>query len=315
MPYAQVEFNVPQEARIIGAADLEIRNLLRPEPPAVPKEFAKRWRPEVLSDAPSQLGPLLRQARLRMGLSFRAASAISREIANLLDDLRYFTAPGSLSDYESGNIPPRHIHKIITFCVVYSLDLQTVLQTLGLSPQDAGHEPIPQVLTGGPLSAASETALETDETEQAGFLGKLLAEIGEIPFFLRGALPVLSGLAKSVVERLLLDRRRARISPLSGGRDTGRCESAKEEAKRLRLETDVAATAVCRSQARRNLLVRVLQPGEQQLGYSYLPRRSASARAIPKSRCGGRWKDCRGRSKALITRPFKAIGISFGSGV
>ena len=105
------------------------------------------------------LGPLLRQARLRMGLSFRAASAISREIANLLDDLRYFTAAGSLSDYESGNIPPRHIHKIITFCVVYSLDLQTVLQTLGLSPQDAGQEPIPQVLTGGPLSAASETAL------------------------------------------------------------------------------------------------------------------------------------------------------------
>ena len=52
MPYAQVEFNVPQEARIIGAADLEIRNLLRPEPPAVPKEFAKRWRPEVLSEVP-----------------------------------------------------------------------------------------------------------------------------------------------------------------------------------------------------------------------------------------------------------------------
>ena len=159
MPYAQVEFNVPQEARIIGAADLEIRNLLRPEPPAVPKEFAKRWRPEVLPGTLSRLGPLLRQARLRMGLSFRAASAISREIANLLDDLRYFTAAGSLSDYESGNIPPRHIHKIITFCVVYSLDLQTVLQTLGLSPQDAGQEPIPQVLTGGPLSAASETAL------------------------------------------------------------------------------------------------------------------------------------------------------------
>ena len=194
MPYAQVEFNVPQEARIIGAADLEIRNLLRPEPPAVPKEFAKRWRPEVLSEAPSQLGALLRQARLRMGLSFRAASAISREIANLPDDLRYFTASGSLSDYESGIIPPRHIHKIITFCVVYSLDLQTVLQTLGLSPQDAGQEPIPQVLTGGPLSAESETVAEADETEQAGFLGKLVAEFGEVPFFLRGSLPVLSGL-------------------------------------------------------------------------------------------------------------------------
>ena len=114
MPYAQVEFNVPREARIIGAADLEIRNLLRPEPPAVPKEFAKRWRPEALSEVPSQLGPLLREARLRMGLSFRAASAISREIANLLDDLRYFTAAGSLSDYESDNIPPRHIHKRVS---------------------------------------------------------------------------------------------------------------------------------------------------------------------------------------------------------
>lgn len=194
MPYAQVEFNVPQEARIVGVADLELRNLLRPVQPSVTRQFAKRWMPEVRSEVPSRLGPLLRQARLRMGLSFREASAISREIANLLNDLRYFTAPGSLSDYESGDIPPRHVHKVITFCVVYSLVLQTVLQALGLSPQDAGQEPIPQVLTGGPLPAASETVSETDETEQAGFLGKLLAEFGEIPFFLRGSLPVLSGL-------------------------------------------------------------------------------------------------------------------------
>ncbi len=194
MPYAQVEFNVPQEARIIGAADLEIRNLLRPEQPAVPREFAKRWRPEVLSEFPSQLGPLLRQARLRMGLSFREASAISREIANLLGDIRYFTAPGSLSDYENGNIPPRHLHKVITFCVVYSLHFQAVLQALGLSPQDAGQEPIPQLLTGRPLPAGSELVSEADETEQAGFLGKILADFSEIPLFLRGSLPVLSGL-------------------------------------------------------------------------------------------------------------------------
>lgn len=193
MPYAQVEFNVPQEARVVGIVDLEIRNLLRPEQPRVPREFAKRWRPEVLSEA-SQLGPVLRQARLRMGLSFRQASAVSREIAHLLNDLRYFTAPGSLSDYESGSIPPRHVHKIITFCGVYSLDLQTVLEALDLSPQDAGQEPIPQVLTGGPLSAVSGTVSEADETEQGGFLDKLVAEFGEVPFFLRGSLPVLSGL-------------------------------------------------------------------------------------------------------------------------
>ncbi len=194
MPYAQVEFNVPQEARIIGIADLEIRSLLRPEQPVVPRQFAKRWRPKTLPALPSELGPLLRQARLRMGLSFREASAISREMAKELSDPSYFTAAGSLSDYESGDNPPRHVHKVIMFCVVYSLDFRTVLHAVGLSPQDAGQEPISQVLTGGLPSAASETVSQTDEPEPNGFLGKLLAEIGEIPFFLRGSLPVVSGL-------------------------------------------------------------------------------------------------------------------------
>lgn len=194
MSYAQVEFNVPQQARIIGTADLEIRSLLRPELPVVPREFAKRWRPETLPALPSELGPLLRQARLRMGLSFREASAISREIANQLGDPSYFAAPGSLSDYESGDNPPRHVHKVITFCVVYSLDFQTILQSLTMSSEDAGQEPIPQVLTGETVSIPSETSSEADEAERGGFLGNLLDEFGEVPFFLRGSLQVLSGL-------------------------------------------------------------------------------------------------------------------------
>jgi transcriptional regulator with XRE-family HTH domain len=194
MQYAQVEFNVPQQARIIGIADLEIRSLLRPELPVVPREFAKRWRPETLSSRPSELGPLLRQARLRKGLSFREASAISREMAKELGDPSYFTAAGSLSDYESGDTPPRHLHKVITFCVVYSLDFQTTLQSLGMSSLDAGQEPIPQVLTGETVSIPSETSSEADEALRVGFLGNLLDEFGEVPFFLRGSLQVLSGL-------------------------------------------------------------------------------------------------------------------------
>ena len=194
MPYAQMEFDVPREARIIGIADLEIRSLVRPEQARVPREFAKRWRPETLSSQPSELGSLLRQARLRMGLSFREASAISREIANQLGDPSYFTAPGSLSDYESGDTPPRHLHKVITFCVVYSLDFQTILQSLAMSPQDAGQEPISQVLTGEPVSIPSETSSEGEKAERGGFLGNLLDEFGEVPFFLRGSLQVLSGL-------------------------------------------------------------------------------------------------------------------------
>ncbi len=195
LPYAQVEFKVPEEARLVGVVDLEIRSLLRLQQPSVAKELAKRWKPEVLSPEPSQLGPLLRRARLRMGLSFRAASAISREVANLLDDERYFVAPGSLSDYETLNIPPRHFHKIVTFCAAYSLHLHKIFETLRLSLRDYGYEPIPHLLTGRLLPAMVETA-ETDEVELTGFIGKLFAELGEVPFFLRESLKGLSGLTR-----------------------------------------------------------------------------------------------------------------------
>jgi hypothetical protein len=196
LQYAQVEFKVPEEARLVGVVDLEIRSLLRPQQPVVAKDLAKRWRPMLLSPEPSQLGPLLRRARLRMGLSFRAASAITREIANVLGDERYFVAFGSLSDYETLNIPPRHVHKMITFCAAYSGHLRKIFETLGLSLQDSGHEPIPYLLTGRPLPAVVETATDTDELELTGFIGEFVAELGEVPFFLRDALKELSGWTK-----------------------------------------------------------------------------------------------------------------------
>jgi len=196
LPYAQVEFKVPEEARLVGVVDLEIRSLLRPQQPSVAKELAKRWKPEALSPEPSQLGPLLRRARLRMGLSLRAASAISREVANLLGDERYFVAPGSLSDYETLNVPPRHFHKMVTFCAAYSLHLHKILDTLRLSLQDSGYEPIPHLLTGRLLPAMAETAVEADEVEQTGFIGELLAELRGVPFFLRESLKGLSGLTR-----------------------------------------------------------------------------------------------------------------------
>ncbi|MCU1300644.1 MAG: family transcriptional regulator [Candidatus Sulfotelmatobacter sp.] len=196
LPFAQVALKVPEEARLVGVVDLEIRSLLRPQQPAIAKELAKRWKPEVFSAEPSQLGPLLRRARLRMGLSFRAASAISREVANLLDDDRYFVAPGSLSDYEMLNIPPRHFHKIVTFCAAYSLHLEKIFATLRLSLRDYADEPIPQLLTGRLSPAMAETAVETNEVELTGFVGKLFAELGEVPFFLRESLKGLSGLTR-----------------------------------------------------------------------------------------------------------------------
>jgi hypothetical protein len=196
LPYAQVEFKVPEEVRPVGVVDLEIRSLLRPQQPAVARDLAKRWKPEALTPEPSQLGLLLRRARLRLGLSFRAASAISREVASLLGDERYFIAPGSLSDYETVSTPPRHFHKIVTFCAAYSLRLNSIFDAVGLSPGEAGNEPMPDALAGRPMPPATEMAAHVGETERTGFVGELVSQFREIPFFLRGSLKVLCGLTR-----------------------------------------------------------------------------------------------------------------------
>ena len=195
LPYARMEFRVPDEARILGAVDLEIRNLLAPRQPTVAKSLAKRWRPDPLSVQTSQLGPLLRRARLEMGLSFRAAAAKSRELADAMGDERYFTASGSLSDYETLNTPPRHFHKVITFCVIYTLPLNQMFQVLDLNLDEAGHEPIPDLLTGRPLSETVASA-DADRTEPPGLIPELAGQLGGVPFFLRSSLDVLCGLSR-----------------------------------------------------------------------------------------------------------------------
>jgi len=190
-----MEFKVPEEARILGVVDLEIRNLLAPPQPSVAKSLAKRWNPDLLPANPSQLGPLLRRARIETGLSFRAAAAKSRELADLMGDERYFTASGSLSDYETFNTPPRHFHKVITFCVIYSLGLNQILQVLDLNLDEAGREPIPELLTGRDSSEISAST-DTDLNERTGFISELARELGGAPFFLRSSLGVLCGLPR-----------------------------------------------------------------------------------------------------------------------
>lgn len=196
LSYAQVEFRVPEEARLLGVVDFEVRSLLKPTQPVIAKDLAMRWKPDLLSPEPSQLGPLLRRARLRMGLSFRAASVISREVAASLDDERYFIAPGSLSDYETLNIPPRHFHKILTCCAAYSLRLSAILDALSIRLQDAGREPMPDVLTGRRLSATGSAGTQAGQVERTGFIRELAGVLEEVPLFLRPALRVLCGLAR-----------------------------------------------------------------------------------------------------------------------
>jgi hypothetical protein len=195
LPYAQVEFRLHDEIRVLGVLDLEIRSLLKLEQPDVPKEFAKHWRPSRLAPQEKTLSHLLRCARLRMGLPFREASAMSRHIVAETGDEQYFTAPGSLSDFEARDTPPRHIHKAITLCAVYGLQFSAFLKSAGLDSNEAGKDPIPDNLVPRRLGTSSHEASDkTEEATVSGFLGHLLTRLQPVPFFLRESLPDLSGL-------------------------------------------------------------------------------------------------------------------------
>lgn len=194
LPYAQVELRTPEEVRILGPVDMEIRPLQKLEQPEVPGLFAKLWKPEELSFPQTRLGPLLRSARTQRGLSFREASARSRQIATFLGDEHYFASPGSLSDYETLDMPPRHVHKAITLCAVYGLNWSLFLKSVGLQLEETGTEVIGDALLVPRAFAKTEVKEETGHLER-GFLNDLLKPWDmEVPLFLRGSLPALSGL-------------------------------------------------------------------------------------------------------------------------
>jgi transcriptional regulator with XRE-family HTH domain len=181
LPYAQVELRIPEEAAILGVVDSEIRPLLEPEQPEVPRDVARHWRPETLRQPERKLGQLLRDARMRMGLSFRDASALARQVADSLGDEQYFVSPGSLSDYEALDTPPRHIHKAISLCAIYRLEFSVFLKSAHFRLEEAGADFIPDQLLGR-LPPAKPVS-NGDAAEMEGeFLAALLKQWeGEIP--------------------------------------------------------------------------------------------------------------------------------------
>lgn len=198
-PCAQLELKLGEEARILGVIDAEIRPMTEhpgaPPPPRAPS-------PPIppLSRAtgrPTGLRDLLRNSRLRAGLSFREASGISRSIANTLSDEIYFAAPSTLSDYETLSGPPRHIQKIITLCVLYCIDFAVFLRASELPLDQIGHDAIPDELV--PRQAPPQSPASTVPDGQAvlpehgGFLDTLLKQWDSVPLFLRHSLSELTG--------------------------------------------------------------------------------------------------------------------------
>jgi hypothetical protein len=201
LPFTQTELTVGKDLCILGVVDAEFRCRLPRRPTESWSTSAPRRYPGPLQtfNPQTSLKDLIRLSRLRMGLSFREACELTRWIAQLLSDKLYFAAASTLSDYETLSHPPRHIQKIITLCILYSIGFSDFLRASGLSLESAGSEPIPdkfiprQILYPGQESSLLSTQEVLTEPE-TGFLDTLIKQWDHIPLFLRRALNELVGM-------------------------------------------------------------------------------------------------------------------------
>jgi hypothetical protein len=230
LPFAQVELELGREVRVVGTVDFELRSTATPVCAKVPLHLARFWVPvplEELSDK-LHLDRLLRRARQRSGLTFREASAKSGFIARSLGNKEFFCAPGSLSDYETATQAPRHIHKMFSLCVLYSLNAWEFLNATGLRPSEAGKGAMPDELIGRakPLHLASASGPdktpsiqpETVVAEFPYFFGGVAAELLNLPhlsirdiFWVEGPRESFHPYFRDAVA-LIVDRRKKRIT-------------------------------------------------------------------------------------------------------
>lgn len=195
LSFAQVSFQSPQEATILGMVDMEIRWIHRFEKPRVPTEFASWVRPGALPQAPAGLGALIRQARSRAGLTLREACLFSRQVSQLLNDQQFAIAQSTLSEYEVQNIPPRHLEKALSLCLIYGIKLIDLTVASGTAAEYLGHHFMPEDLVPRSrpafVTALSQSLPQEDDSSDALFLS---SAFGDIPWFLGGSLAALSGI-------------------------------------------------------------------------------------------------------------------------
>lgn len=197
LPYAEIELQLGREARVLGTLDWEFRFLENKTTPEVPHALATFGTPRPISSVAGnlELHLLVGQARLCAGLSLREASARSERIVKAFGDDRYFCTRGTLAAYETSRMPPRHIHKIFSLCVLYSLGFWDVLAAAGLNMDGAGQQQIPKdTVAERKSSARGKRTISGPDADRNGFLARLMDEFEEIPLFLRAALDPLTGL-------------------------------------------------------------------------------------------------------------------------
>jgi hypothetical protein len=200
-PFNQSELSLGREARIRGVVDTEVRPLLVYPGVQKPSKIDCPWPSHVrqTSNSPQSLLELLPTSRFRTGLSFREASRISRWIAEIFEDKLYFTATSSLSDYEAVPSPPRHLQKIITLCILYSIRFWDFLQACGIHCEQMVGDPIPDELL--PRRSFHAPRVEVDlaegfSTVHLEFLQDLTSKCEALPSFLWDAVKGITGQKK-----------------------------------------------------------------------------------------------------------------------
>jgi transcriptional regulator with XRE-family HTH domain len=201
---ANVEFRIGTEARILGVVDFELcfrpAKGRRPGPAAadtaIPSGLRESWKPIAIDTPAGREGPsaLLKKARLQAGLSFRSAAKLSREIAKTLGDDRYFASSGTLSDYEAGDKLPRHIHKLFTLSILYSIALPTLLRWFEIVLDDGGRNVIAGKTSVSPR-VAERRVRPTNEEPSDSFFESMQKQFGDLPLFIASALPSLCGIS------------------------------------------------------------------------------------------------------------------------
>jgi hypothetical protein len=199
-PFTQAELTLDGSVRILGVVDAEIRpSATRLAPEVHPHKLnSPRAIVAMTPDPRADLRQLVRISRMRVGVSFREASAASRWIARMLADPMYFAAAGTLSDYENVSSPLRHVQKIISLCILYCIDFWSFLRAAGVPVDFLGNDPIPDHLvprTSYPNKSSIEGAAAGQPgKKQVGMLSALIDQWQEVPLFIRSALPAITGL-------------------------------------------------------------------------------------------------------------------------
>jgi transcriptional regulator with XRE-family HTH domain len=190
LPYAPIELSLDGEGEVLGTADLEFRVVAQVPKPVVTAR-SERFRAPVATGRPVQQngsGDFIRRARIACGISFRDASERTRVIARELGDRRYYCSPGALSDYETRNSAPRHIHKLISICAVYFARVADFLAACGAPLDKADTCAMPPEFLRESLPSQMSSRKPFD------FLREVRRRLGPLPWFLRDAGSSLFGL-------------------------------------------------------------------------------------------------------------------------